>query len=167
MGGKGSGGHNKLSDAEKLRRGTFEARHSEAASESRAAGVLLTGPWLTSIPAPTYKLGKAGKSLYDDLTKELFEQNKLTKITHLQASLAALLHQKIDALASAGKSPSANDFAKLQSALRDLKVAENATVTASPGQRNKFAGSGFANNRHATVTLLGPAKAPTRDPGRY
>lgn len=61
MGGIGSGGHNRLSDEEKKRRGTFRPDNSAEVYNARAAEKIVSGPWLTRIPDPELPLGKLGK----------------------------------------------------------------------------------------------------------
>lgn len=158
MGGRGSGGHNKLSDAEKKRRGTFRADSSEAVYAERQAAKVVVGPWLSEIPEPEYTLNAVGRKKYDELTGELFKQSKLTAVSVTRASLLALLHQKFDHLAANGKYPSAHDVAKFQSALRDLDIAQHAQVTAPGGAKNKFANCGFSNSRASPFRLRTPGK---------
>lgn len=157
MGGQGSGGHNRLSDEEKKKRGTYRADQSETIYDVRATKKVVAGPWLSKIPEPDYPLNEVGRAKYDEWTKELFEQNKLTKVTVMKASALALLHQKLHRLASEGKEPSANDFAKFQSALKDLDIAANAAVTATPGQKNRFAGSGYSTSRVSQIRIRSSA----------
>lgn len=159
MGGRGSGGSNRLSDEEKKRRGTFRADNSEEVYAERQAAKVVVGPWLSEIPEPEYTLNAVGRKKYDELTGELLKQSKLTAVSVMRASIVALLHQKFDHLAANGKYPSANDVAKLTSALRDLDIAQNAQVTAPGGAKNKFAGCGFSNSRTSPIRLRVPAKA--------
>lgn len=151
MGGMGSG-RPRLSDEEKKRRGTYRPSNEKKLEERRVAKVI-AGPWLTSIPEPEYVLNDVGRAKYDELTGELFDQRKLTKITVTLASVAALMHQKFADMAENGKYPSANDVSKFQSALRELNIASHAKVTAAPGQKNRFAGSGFSNSRTSPIRL--------------
>lgn len=146
MGGFGSGGHNRLSDSEKKRRGTFRADQSEEVMTEAAAAKVVSGPWLSSIPDPELPLGETGKKKYDELTKALFDQNKLTAITRLLAEQAAMLFEQQYLRLSAGKPIPASLSDKLQRALSQLKIAEDAKPIANPeGKRNRFAGSGFSS----------------------
>lgn len=163
MGGRGSGGWNKLTEEEKRRRGTLKPSRSDQAYAERATAKLITGPWLTKIPKPDYPLNKIGLAKYNEWTNELFEQNKLTSIMVTKASALALLHQKFHRLATEGKEPSASDYAKFQSGMRDLDIAANAKVTASPGEKNKFEGSGFSTSRAATFRIRSSAVPSSRE----
>lgn len=155
MGGKGSGGINRLSDEERKKRGTHRPWQGDDVLDDRNAKRVVKGPWLSAIPEPDFPLSELGRTKYDELSAELFAQHKLTKITVTLASIAAMMHQKFHHLATIGKHPSGHDVAKYQSVLRDMKIADNAKVTASPDAKNKFAGVGFANSR-ATPFRLRP-----------
>lgn len=154
MGGRGSGGRNRLSDEEKKRRGTFRPDNSDAVYDQRAAARVIAGPWLSSIPDPEYPLNEIGMAKYRELTEPLFRDNKLTAVTVMRASTAALLHQKFHAYALAGKPISGSDVAQMRGILADLDIANSAPPIADPnGKRNKFAQAGFASRRTAQVTL--------------
>jgi hypothetical protein len=146
MGGIGSGGHNKIGDDEKRRRGTFRADRSEEARAQAAAAKVVTGPWLTSIPEPELPLNEVGRKKYDELTKVLFDANKLTAVTRMAAEQVAVLFQEQHARLSAGKSVPASLSDKLQRALSTLKIAEDAKPIENPeGKKNKFARCGFSS----------------------
>lgn len=145
MGGMGSGGHSRLSDDEKKRRGTFRPDQSEAVFEKRRAEKVVAGPWLTSIPEPELPLNEIGRRKYHELARALFDQNKLTAVTRMQAEQAAVLFQEQHRRLEAGTGVSASLSDKLQRALSALKIAEDATPIANPtAQKNKFAQSGFS-----------------------
>lgn len=152
MGGRGSGGHNRLSDEEKKARGTFRPDQSDENYDDRAGAKIIAGPWLSEIPEPDYPLNDTGRAKYDQWTKELFEQGKLTSVTVTQASALALLHQKIHRRAVEGKDVSAHDHAKFQSGLRDLNIAQHAKITAAPG-KNRWADIGFAGKKSTPIRL--------------
>lgn len=158
MGGRGSGGWNRLSDEEKKARGTFRADQSEEVYGAKRAATIITGPWLSSIPEPDFPLTDIGRAKYDEWTQELFDQKKLTKIAVTRASALALQFQKIAKRASEGKDVSASDQAKFQSGLRDLDIAQHAKVTAEPG-KSRFADVGFADKKSSPIRLLRPAAA--------
>lgn len=146
MGGRGSGGHNGLSDEEKRRRGTFRADRSEEARGDAAAANVVTGPWLTSIPEPELPLNEHGRRKYKELTEVLFSANKLTAITRMAAEQVAVLFQEQHSRLSAGKSVPASLSDKLQRALSTLKIAEDARPIDNPeGRKNKFARCGFSS----------------------
>ena len=149
MGGRGSGNRG-LSDEEKRRRGTFREDQSEKVRLEGIASKVVTGPWLDRIPEPTLPLNEVGKKKYDDLTRQLFEQNKLTIVTQMHAEIAAGQYEKIHALRTAGKQPSASDVTQFQRALDALKIAEDAPTINNPaGKKNKFAACGFSNRAPA------------------
>jgi len=164
MGGRRSGGGNRLSDAEKKKRGTFRADKSEAVYEAKEASTVVAGPWLAKIPDPEYPLRDVGRAKYDDLAKQMFDAGKLTSVTHLTLSTFCVLFQKIHTMMAEGREPSASDFTQMRGMLADLKIAEDAKVIANQdAKKNKFASAGFSNRRDASVRLLGPAKAAPRN----
>lgn len=164
MGGRGSG--TSLSDEEKKARGTFRAEKSTEARKDKAEAQVISGPWLSSIPEPEYPLNDVGRKKYDDITRWLFDSNKLTTSTHTLASLAGLYHQKLSKMAGEDRAPTASDLTQYRGVIRDLRIAEDAKPIASPGQANKFSGSGFANRRSAEVRLRSSGPADPRDRGR-
>lgn len=146
MGGKGSGGHNRLSDDEKRRRGTFRKDTSEAVYAEADAAKVVAGPWLTTIPEPDLPLNEHGRRKYDELTKVLFDANKLTAVTRSAAEQVAVLFQEQHARMTAGKPVPASLSTQMQRALAMLRIAEDAPVIDNPeGKRNKFSGCGFAS----------------------
>lgn len=162
MGGVGSGGHNRLSDAEKARRGTLRSTSTEETHAANTAAKVVTGPWLDKIPLPTMPMGEVGQKKYDELTRQLFDQNKLTVVTQLHAETAATQYEKIHALRTAGKYPSASDVTQLNRALDALKIAENAPTLPNPDRVNKFARCGFSNRADPSVRLRTSAAARSR-----
>jgi len=148
----GSGGTNRLSDEEKKRPGPFLADLSEEVYALNAGAKIVQGPWLSEIPEPDFALRPEGRAKYNEWTKELFEQNKLTLITVTQASALALQYQQIVKRSSEGKDIPAAVFAKFQSGMRDLNIAQNAKVTAGP-TKSRFADSGFSNRRLSPFRL--------------
>lgn len=150
MGGTGSGGHNRLSDEQKRDRGTLRADRSDSAYDARAAEKVVAGPWLSSIPEPELPLNTVGRRKYDDLARALFDANKLTAITRMQAEQAAVLFQEQHRRLTEGKGVPASLSDKLQRALVALRIAEDAKPIANPaGERNKFARCGFSNKKTA------------------
>jgi hypothetical protein len=159
MGGIGSG-RKPLTPEERKARGLPEV---DEAGERRRAEKVIAGPWLTKIPEPEIPLSEIGRKKYDELTRTLLEQNKLTQVTCMQAEIAARMHAKIAALAAKGKYPSASDFNQLQRALTALKIAEDAQpIGTAGGKVNKFAGLGFANRGDQAVRLRAPAAPGSR-----
>lgn len=145
MGGKGSGGHNKLSDAEKIAKGTFRPSRSDDVYKADAAAKVVTGPWLSAIPEPSLPLMGIARTKYDEITKALFDQNKLTMATVLTAEQYALQYGQQHARLSAGKPVSVSTTLMLERMLRDLRIAEEAPVIAKPGDKtNKFRRTGFS-----------------------
>lgn len=145
MGGKGSGGHNRLSDADKIAKGTFRPSRSDDVYKVEAAAKVVTGPWLSSIPEPNLPLTGIALQKYNEITKTLFDQNKLTMATVLTAEQYALQYGQQHARLTAGKPVSASTTLMLERMLRDLRIAEEAPVLASPGAKaNKFRRTGFS-----------------------
>lgn len=142
-----------LSDATKKARGTFRADKSEEVYAAKRAEKVVVGPWLSSIPEPDMPLDENGRAKYDELTKILFEQNKLTKVTCMDCELVALHWQGIKARIAAGKAPSSDSLKQIASITQRLRIAEDAPAIANPTQRNKFASIGTANRVLSTHRL--------------
>lgn len=139
-----------LSDAEKKARQTFDPRYSEQARGQAASAKVIAFPSLQDIPSCSFPLDDEGQRIYDDLTRTLFEQGRLTVLTHLEISALAGGISAERAKISAGKSASAIAFVrflervdKLQRASVDRAYAGSSTE----GRSNKFARSGFAARR--------------------
>ena len=147
----GSGRGHRLTDEEKKRRGTFRPDMSEEVYKARAAEKIVTGPWLKQIPEPECPLGEVGRRKYDEFTRQLFDQNKLTSVTQMYAEIASGLFEKIHSLKAAGKHPTGSDVTQLQRALDALKIAEDAPKIANPGKQNKFASCGFSSRLRPAV----------------
>lgn len=153
MGGVGSGGRNRLSDAEKQARGTFDPSRSEAAYAKAAADKVIVGPWLTYIPEPTVPLNPVGRAEYDKLTKLLFEGNKLTTVTCGDCERLAVMKQQMVERLEAGKPVSMDLIKRMDSISVRLRIAEDAPAIANPNEKSRFAGSGFANSRTSPIRL--------------
>jgi hypothetical protein len=141
------GGSNRLSDEEKKAKGTFRADRSDAVYAERAAGKVITGVFLSKIPEPNLPLNEVGRAMYDKMAKLLFEQNKLTEVTCLDCENLGLIQQQMDARMRAGKAVASDMIKRKDAILVRLRVAENAPAVASPGEKNRFEGSGFSNSR--------------------
>jgi hypothetical protein len=148
MGGFGSGGHNRVSDEEKRRRGTYRADRSEAVYGERRTALVVSGPWLSAIPEPVVTLKDIGRRFYDDITRQLLDQNKLTRLTQLAAERLAQSYERRVVLSEQGKYPTATDDAQFDRAMKALQIAENAPkITKPDAQQNRFARNGFSNRR--------------------
>lgn len=139
-----------LSDAEKRQRGTFDPRYSEEARGKAAAAKVIAFPSLQDIPKCSFPLDEEGQRIYDDLTRTLFEQGRLTVLTHLEISALAGGISAERGKIEKGKAPSAIAFVrfleridKLQRASVDRAYAGSST----DGRANKFQTSGFAARR--------------------
>jgi hypothetical protein len=153
MGGKGSGGHNKLSDEEKKKRGTFEKRHSSEAQQARAEQKIITGPWISKVPDPEMPLNEKGKEKYLSLATKLLEMGTLTEFSAMQCEQVAILFQSQMAMMQAGKIPPVSLSGKITGLLAQLRISENATPIGKPPERNKFEGAGFSNSRSSPFRL--------------
>lgn len=139
-----------LSDAEKQARGTFDQRYSEEARGKAAAAKVIAFPSLLEIPKCSFPLDAEGQRLYDELARVLFEQGRLTVLSHQEISaLAGGMSAEREKVAK-GKAPSAIAFIrfleridKLQRAAVDRAYAGSST----DGRANKFQNSGFAARR--------------------
>lgn len=159
MGGKGSGGHNSLTDEEKKARGTFRADRSEAARLADAAKTVITGPWLLDVPKPTLPLNEVGRAKYDEYTKLLLDGGKLTRVVCDDIERYAVMHQQMDARLKAGKTVSMDLLKQMNSIAVRLRIADNAPTIASPGARNKFASIGTAATVVQTFRLRRPSSS--------
>lgn len=154
MGGQGSG-RIRIGDAEKRARGTFRKDQSDDVLQLRAAQKVVTGPWLTVIPKPSIPLNEVGQAKYDELTKILFAGNKLTTVTCGDCERMAVMHQQMHARLEAGKPVSMDLIKRMDSISVRLRIAEDAPAIADPNEKNRFAGSGFANRRSSPIRLRG------------
>lgn len=141
----------RVSDAQKKAKGQFQPDRSEAAYAERLAAKVVSGPWLHQIPEPGLPLNEVGRKKYDELTKMLFDQNKLTLSTAGLAEQAASLYQEQHKRMSAGQNVPAYLADKIQRALSGLKIAEHAAPITNPDRVNKFEHVGFANRARPQV----------------
>jgi len=155
----GSGGHNKKSDAQKIKEGTFRADRSEAVTNAAAGAKIITGLFLPKVPEPSIPLNDEGKKKYLEIANLLFEQNKLTVVTCGDCERMAVMHQQMHERLKTGKSVSMDLIKRMDAISIRLRIAENAPALANPNQRNKFEGSGFSNARHSPFRLR-PYRAP-------
>lgn len=162
MGGMGSGGHNRLSDEEKKRRGTFRADNSEAIYNARAAEKVVVGPWLTALPKPKVPLKGEGKKKYEELGNLLLNSNKLTTVTCMQIEQVSLLWQKMLNMLEAGQDPPVSLHKQIDKILVALRVAENAPAIGNPNEKSRFEGAGFSNSRNSPYRLRSHSRS---DPG--
>ncbi|BCH33136.1 hypothetical protein MesoLjLc_50660 [Mesorhizobium sp. L-8-10] len=153
MGGKGSGGHNRLTDTEKKRRGTFRAAESEAVFNARAAEKIITGVFLPRVPDPSLPLNEIGKAKYVEFATLLLESGKLTKIVAEDCERYAVMHQQMHAKLEAGKMVPQQLLNAMDSLSRRLKIAEDAPPIANPNEKKRFNGVGFSNNRASPIRL--------------
>lgn len=153
MGGIGSGGHNRLSDEEKKRKGTFRADYSDAAWDAKAAAKIITGPWLTSIPEPQMPFGKIGMAKYREFADLLLKGNKLTKVTCDDCERYAILWEQMHELKSAKKKIPMQMINRMDALAVRLRVAENAPAIADPNEKSRFSGAGFSNSRTSPYRL--------------
>lgn len=146
-----------ISDEEKKRRGTFRADESKQARINRAAQKIITGVFLTKIPEPSFPLGPKGsvrRDEYDQITKMLFEQGKLTEVNVKWAEAAAITKGEIHAALEAGKNVSSKNIEAYKAILSKLDIAEKSHNIASPGKQNKFEGHGWSHKAGAPVRII-------------
>lgn len=153
MGGIGSGGHNRLSEAEKLRRhGKVKSTRTDAAYAKAAAEKVVVGPWLSAVPDPEYPLDENGRKKYFELARTLFDAGKLTLATKMLCEQVAVLHQQVFKRLAEGQMVPTNMSEKIQRAIMQLGIAENGPKIAGPKEKTgKFDHSGFANRRPSKV----------------
>lgn len=153
MGGKGSGRHRSMTDEQKKDKGTFRADQSEDALNAKLAEKIVIGPWLSKIPEPTIPLTAVGRSYFDQYTKLLFEQQKLTVVTFGDCEMLAVMRQQMHERLKQGKSVSMDLIKRIDSISARLRIADEAPSIADPGKKNRFEGSGFSNSRNPTFGL--------------
>lgn len=161
MGGFGSGGRGRKSDAEKIASGTFRADRSEETYAARAAEKVVVGPWLTAIPEPTIPLSEVGRKKYDEIADLLFKNNKLTKVTCGDCERMAVMHQQMHERLKAGKSVSMDLIKRMDSISVRLRIAEDAPAIANPNEKSRFEGAGFSNSRSSPFRLRAYSAAGT------
>ena len=163
MGGKGSGGHNRLSDEEKKRRGTFKESASEKVYDERAERKIITGPWISKVPEPDFPLDKIARAKYQELATMLLENGTLTAISAMQCAQVAILLQNQRNLLSTGKIPPVSLSSKVSGLMAQLRISENAKPIGEKPKKNRFDGSGFSNSRSTPFRLRASASS---DPGK-
>lgn len=156
MGGLGSGGRNRLSDAQKIEKGTFKGTRSDAVYDAKAQSKVFVGPWLDKIPDPEIPFAEdesgysVGREKYNSLTRMLLDQNKLTMVLRDRAEGAAHAWEEIARCKKDGKAVPASLFNQYNRALDSLQIAEHAPIITDPeAKKNKFEGAGFANRLSA------------------
>lgn len=114
-------------------------------SVSEASAQVLSGPWLQAIPAPTMPLGDVGRAKYEELTRMLFDRNRLTHTALGWAENAAVLYEQIHIRLEQKKPVSVRLNEGFQRSLAALRIAEDAAPITNPNRISKFAIHGFAN----------------------
>lgn len=147
MAGNSNSGRPRLSDAEKIRRGTFRPDQSEAAYNAKAAEKVVTGVFISEIPPPTMPLNDHGRASYEKWAKLLLDQGKLTSVMVEHCQSLGMIDMRINGKITAGKMPTADDMKQRTSVIRMLGVAENAPVIAGGGEKKRFDGVGLRNSR--------------------
>jgi hypothetical protein len=152
MAGTVFSGQSGLSDEEKKRRGTFDPRYSEEKKNQGKATKILTGPWLSQIPPPDFKLDQVGRKKYDELTQILLDQNKLTTVTREHAQIIAIMHMQISIALSLGKMVPTVTMSQMQKSLILLGITENAKNIGPEPKKStsKWGVAGFASRRFAS-----------------
>lgn len=142
-------GQTGLSDEEKKRRGTFDPRYSEEKKTEAKAAKVVTGPWLSQIPPPDFNLDTVGRKKYDELTKILLDQNKLTTVTREHAQIIAIMHMQISTALSTGKMVPTVTMQQMQKSLILLGITENAKNIGPEPKKStsKWGVAGFSSRR--------------------
>lgn len=143
----GSGGHNRISDAEKKAKGTFRVDRTEEAYAEKAGAKVLAFPTLRQIPDPQLPLNEIGLAKYQELARLLFDAQKLTAITRDAAEAAAVQWQGMHKSLSEGKDIPAHRYLAFERAMKIINVANNAPQIGGVPQRSRFAQCGFAHRR--------------------
>lgn len=153
MGGMGSGGHNKLSDAEKKRKGTFRKDQSASAHRAKQAQKVVSGPWLQKIPDPTLKLDDVARAKYFEYAQHLMDQGTLTKFTCETVQMAALRYSRLQSILDEDRVPPAYLINQIEKDLEKLTIAETAAPIVGGPKRSRFAGVGFSQDRSAQISV--------------
>lgn len=151
MGGTNSG--RRVSDEEKRKKGSYQPCRSEEANAKRAAEKIISGPWLKSIPEPQIPLGEVGRKKYDEYANLLFKGNKLTSVTCDDCERFAVLWEQMHEARAAGRKVSMQAINRMDAIAARLRIADEAPAIANPNQKNRFAGSGFSNQRSSPIRL--------------
>ena len=157
MGGIGSGGRNRKSDAEKKTLGTYRSNTSEEVYNQRAAEKVIAGPWLTRVEEPSLPLNEIGRAKYFEFANLLLNGNKLTRVTCDDCERYALMHQQMHEAMKAGKRVPMDLIKRMDSIAVRLRIAEDAPPIANPNQKSRFAGAGFSNHRTSPFRLRSTA----------
>ena len=153
MGGMGSGGHNRLSDAEKKRKGTFRKDQSAQAHNAKAVKKVVAGPWLSKIPQPSLPLDEVATKRYQEICQHLMDQGKLTVMTCEVVQAMALRHAKMKKMLDEGKDLPAYLIKEIQNDAKVLCIAEDPDQAVGTPRRSRFAGVGFSQDRTAQVSI--------------
>lgn len=153
MGGMGSGGHNKLTDAEKKRKGTFRKDQSASAHHAKQAKKVVAGPWLSKIPEPTLPLNEVARKRYFEIAQHLMDQGTLTVLTCETVQNAALRHAKLKRILGEGKEAPTYLLKEIDKDLKELRIAETAAPIVGGPKRSRFAGVGFSQDRSAQISV--------------
>lgn len=140
-------GRPSLSDDEKRRRGTYDPRYSAEVRAEAALAKVVSFPTLREIPECMFPLDVEGQKLYDELSRVLFEQKRLTVLSHAELSaLCGGMSAERDKI-SKGKSASSVAFIRFLERIDKLQKAavDRAYAGSSTEDRpNKFARNGFS-----------------------
>lgn len=133
-----------LSDDEKRRRGTLDARYSEDARARERMSTVLAFPVLKEIPKPSFPLKEKGEEQFKFWCERLLDAGLLTRITVGEIENLALVADKIQYALDRRKQPSAQDINLRRLALVKLESLNvDTTFFAAAKNKSAFAQNGF------------------------
>jgi hypothetical protein len=138
-------GRPRLTEAEKLERGTLRAGRTDEDYAKQDAAKIHAFPKLRKIPESTVPLGVAGQREFDLFTRQLFDAGHLTELTLRAVENLAMAKDTVHALSVRGKAVPVALLNQIDRSLKDLRLA-NADSSLSPIRpaENPFSRNGFA-----------------------
>lgn len=135
-----------LTDEEKLRRGTLDARTSEAGRARREVAKVLAFPVLRKVPKPSFPLGERGRQSFDYWTRRLHDAELLTAVSLGKIENLALADDEISAKIAGGKSVPVRLMEKRDQSLNWLQSLNvDGSVISGETKKSAFASHGFPN----------------------
>lgn len=137
---------NRVSDAEKERRGTLKTGETQIDTAKREIGKVLAFPAIKNIPEPSFPLNEKGMATYREWTQKLRDVGLLTSVSLGRIETLALLDHSIAKAMEVHKSPpnsSMDGRRKIMDWLDGLNV--DTTVISGETKKGTFSSNGFPN----------------------
>jgi hypothetical protein len=151
----------KLTDAEKIARGTLDERTSETARAKREIGKILAFPVLKEIPAPTFPLNEVGTKTYQFWANRLLDTGLLTQVSLGHIENLAMTEDIIASNLKSGERPAVNLLEARRKSLQWLETLNvDTTVFAGEAQKGAFSSHGFPGRLRAPSEHLARRSRP-------